>query len=154
MWRFGRAVRVGREGSRVVNSVLRLNMTLPGLDPERLSEMYAAALDMAEFADVRGFTAVTTDEHHGADNGWMPATLVFTGMLAARTRSIAVSVQALLLPLHDPLPADPVGLVLRVSVRRLAKSQAGGLTVGVEFLEPNALESSVLDLLIQLRRSG
>src|SRR5437763_9172127 len=42
MWRFGRAVRVGREGSRVVNSVLRLNMTLPGLDPERLSEMYAA----------------------------------------------------------------------------------------------------------------
>ena len=54
----------------------------------------------------------------------------------------------------DALPADPVGLVLRVSVRRLAKNQAGGLTVGVEFLEPNALESWVLDLLIQLRRSA
>jgi alkanesulfonate monooxygenase SsuD/methylene tetrahydromethanopterin reductase-like flavin-dependent oxidoreductase (luciferase family) len=84
-------------------TVLRLNMTLPGIDPTRLSAMYAAALDMAEFADANGFAAVTTDEHHGADDGWMPATLVFTGMLAARTKSIAVSVQALLLPLHDPL---------------------------------------------------
>ena len=65
-----------------MNSVLRLNMTLPGLDPELLSAMYAASLDMAAFADASGFTAVTTDEHHGADDGWMPATLVYTGMLA------------------------------------------------------------------------
>jgi alkanesulfonate monooxygenase SsuD/methylene tetrahydromethanopterin reductase-like flavin-dependent oxidoreductase (luciferase family) len=86
-----------------VMTVLRLNMTLPGLDPERHSTMYQAALDMATFADERGFTAVTTDEHHGADDGWMPATLVFTGMLVARTRRVAVSVQALLLPLHDPV---------------------------------------------------
>ena len=86
-----------------VNSVLRLNMTLPGLDPELLATMYAASLDMAAFADSAGFTAVTTDEHHGADDGCMPATLVYTGMLAARTSRIAVAVQALLLPLHDPL---------------------------------------------------
>jgi alkanesulfonate monooxygenase SsuD/methylene tetrahydromethanopterin reductase-like flavin-dependent oxidoreductase (luciferase family) len=84
-------------------TVLRLNMTLPGIDPSQLSMMYAAALDMAEFAEANGFAAVTTDEHHGANDGWMPATLVFTGMLAARTRTISVSVQALLLPLHDPL---------------------------------------------------
>ena len=86
-----------------MTTVLRLNMTLPGVDPVRLSAMYSAALDMAEFAEANGFMAVTTDEHHGADDGWMPATLVFTGMLAARTKTIAVSVQALLLPLHDPL---------------------------------------------------
>jgi alkanesulfonate monooxygenase SsuD/methylene tetrahydromethanopterin reductase-like flavin-dependent oxidoreductase (luciferase family) len=84
-------------------TVLRLNMTLPGLDPDHHAAMYQAALDMATFADERGFAAVTTDEHHGADDGWMPATLVFTGMLVARTRRVAVSVQALLLPLHDPL---------------------------------------------------
>jgi alkanesulfonate monooxygenase SsuD/methylene tetrahydromethanopterin reductase-like flavin-dependent oxidoreductase (luciferase family) len=84
-------------------TVLRLNMTLPGLDPARHAAMYQAALDMASFADERGFTAVTTDEHHGADDGWMPSTLVFTGMLAARTRRVGVTVQALLLPLHDPV---------------------------------------------------
>ena len=104
-----------------VLSVLRLNMTLPGLDPDRLSEMYAAALDMAGFADANGFTAVTTDEHHGADDGWMPATLVFTGMLAARTRRVAVTVQALLLPLHDPLRvAEDLAVLDLASAGRVA----------------------------------
>jgi alkanesulfonate monooxygenase SsuD/methylene tetrahydromethanopterin reductase-like flavin-dependent oxidoreductase (luciferase family) len=78
-------------------------MTLPGLDPARHAAMYEAALDMATYADEHGFTAVTTDEHHGADDGWMPSTLVFTGMLAARTRRTGITVQALLLPLHDPV---------------------------------------------------
>jgi alkanesulfonate monooxygenase SsuD/methylene tetrahydromethanopterin reductase-like flavin-dependent oxidoreductase (luciferase family) len=86
-----------------VLTVLRLNMQLPGLDPERHAAAYQAALDMATFADERGFAAVTTDEHHGSDDGWMPSTLVFTGMLAARTRRAGVTVQALLLPLHDPV---------------------------------------------------
>jgi hypothetical protein len=54
----------------------------------------------------------------------------------------------------DGLPHDPVGLVIRASVRHLRKNEAGGLTVGVEFLEPNGLELSVLDLLIELRESA
>jgi alkanesulfonate monooxygenase SsuD/methylene tetrahydromethanopterin reductase-like flavin-dependent oxidoreductase (luciferase family) len=86
-----------------VNAVLRLNMTLPGLDPTENAARYPAALAMAEQADAAGFVAITTDEHHGAADGWMPATLVFAGMLAARTTRAAISIQALLLPLHDPL---------------------------------------------------
>jgi alkanesulfonate monooxygenase SsuD/methylene tetrahydromethanopterin reductase-like flavin-dependent oxidoreductase (luciferase family) len=111
-----------------VNSVLRLNMTLPGLDPDRLSEMYAASLEMAAFADARGFTAVTTDEHHGADDGWMPATLVYTGMLAARTKTIAVAVQALLLPLHDPLRVAE-----DLAVLDLASNGRVAVTLGVGY---------------------
>ena len=76
-------------------SVLRLNLTQPGLEPEELSARYAAALDMAEFAEANDFTAVTTDEHHGADDGWMPATLVFTGMLVARTKRAAITIYRL-----------------------------------------------------------
>jgi alkanesulfonate monooxygenase SsuD/methylene tetrahydromethanopterin reductase-like flavin-dependent oxidoreductase (luciferase family) len=86
-----------------VNAVLRLNMTLPGLDPTENAARYSAALAMAEQADAAGFMAVTTDEHHGAADGWMPSPLVFAGMLAARTTRAAISIQALLLPLHDPL---------------------------------------------------
>jgi alkanesulfonate monooxygenase SsuD/methylene tetrahydromethanopterin reductase-like flavin-dependent oxidoreductase (luciferase family) len=86
-----------------VNTVLRLNMTLPGIDPRANAARYAAALAMAEQADAAGFTAVTTDEHHGAPDGWMPSPLVFGGMLAARTTRAVISIQALLLPLHDPL---------------------------------------------------
>src|SRR3954452_21584454 len=78
-------------------------MQMPGLDPDRLSSSYQAALDMAEYADAKGFMAVTTDEHHGADNGWMPSTLVLTGVLVARTRGGGGAGTALLLPLHDPL---------------------------------------------------
>jgi alkanesulfonate monooxygenase SsuD/methylene tetrahydromethanopterin reductase-like flavin-dependent oxidoreductase (luciferase family) len=86
-----------------MNSVLRFNLQLPGLDPADLSRRYQAALDMAELADGAGFAAITIDEHHGAEDGWMPANLVFAGMVAARTKQCILSLQALLLPLHDPL---------------------------------------------------
>jgi alkanesulfonate monooxygenase SsuD/methylene tetrahydromethanopterin reductase-like flavin-dependent oxidoreductase (luciferase family) len=84
-------------------SVLRFNLTLPGLDPAGLSRRYQAALSMVEMADKAGFAAVTIDEHHGADDGWMPAPLAFAGMMAARTERLAIALQAILLPLHDPL---------------------------------------------------
>jgi hypothetical protein len=54
----------------------------------------------------------------------------------------------------DALPHDSVGLLIHASVRHLTTNESGGLTVGVEFLEPNGLERSVLDLLIQLRQSA
>jgi alkanesulfonate monooxygenase SsuD/methylene tetrahydromethanopterin reductase-like flavin-dependent oxidoreductase (luciferase family) len=84
-------------------SALRFNLTLPGLDPAGLSQRYRAALSMAEAADKGGFAAITIDEHHGADDGWIPAPLVFAGVVAARTERAALSLQALLLPLHDPI---------------------------------------------------
>lgn len=86
-----------------MNSALRFNLQLPGLDPADLSARYKAALEMAEMADKAGFAAITIDEHHGADDGWMPAPTVFAGMVAARTERSIISFQAILLPLHDPL---------------------------------------------------
>jgi alkanesulfonate monooxygenase SsuD/methylene tetrahydromethanopterin reductase-like flavin-dependent oxidoreductase (luciferase family) len=95
-----------------MNSVLRFNLTLPGLDPADLSARYQAALSMAELADKSGFAAITIDEHHGADDGWMPAPTVFAGMVVARTQRAFISLQALLLPLHDPLRAAEDLIVL------------------------------------------
>lgn len=104
-----------------MNSVLRFNLTLPGLDPAGMSQRYRAALDMAELADRSGFAAVTVDEHHGADDGWMPTPLMLTGMIAARTERVVLSLQALLLPLHDPLRvAEDLVAVDLVSGGRLA----------------------------------
>ena len=111
-----------------MQSVLRLNMTLPGLDPDELAARYDASLDMAAFVDDAGFTAVTTDEHHGAPDGWMPATLVYTGMLAARTRRCNVAVQALLLPLHDP-----VRVAEDLAVLDLASAGRVVVTLGVGY---------------------
>jgi alkanesulfonate monooxygenase SsuD/methylene tetrahydromethanopterin reductase-like flavin-dependent oxidoreductase (luciferase family) len=84
-------------------SIARFNMVCPGIDPPAVADRYKAALDMAEYIDAKGFAMATLDEHHGADDGWMPSTLVTAGMFLARTRTMNVALYALLLPLHDPL---------------------------------------------------
>ena len=84
-------------------STLRLNFVQPGLDPNELGERYRAGIEMAAYADGNGFMAVSFEEHHGADNGWSPSPLLTAGMVLARTQHVAVTIQALLVPLHDPL---------------------------------------------------
>jgi alkanesulfonate monooxygenase SsuD/methylene tetrahydromethanopterin reductase-like flavin-dependent oxidoreductase (luciferase family) len=84
-------------------SLLRFNHVLPGRDPETLSSMYQASIDMAAVADQNGFMAITVEEHHGVDNGWSPAPLTTAALMLGRTKNIRVMVQALLAPLNDPL---------------------------------------------------
>lgn len=86
-----------------ISTALRINMT--GLAPtaQEESQRYRAALDMAAFADGHGFSVVSVEEHHAAENGWLPAPLLLAGMIVARTERIAVNVTALLVPLYDPI---------------------------------------------------
>lgn len=84
-------------------SLLRFNFVLPGRDPATLASMYQAGIEMAAVADQNGFMAVTVEEHHGVDNGWSPAPLTIAGLMLGRTKNIRVMVQALLVPLNDPL---------------------------------------------------
>jgi alkanesulfonate monooxygenase SsuD/methylene tetrahydromethanopterin reductase-like flavin-dependent oxidoreductase (luciferase family) len=51
----------------------RLNMTNIADPAARHEGRYQAALEMAEFADQGGFTAVTGEEHHLAATGWLPS---------------------------------------------------------------------------------
>ena len=85
------------------STALRINMTGLAADPEAESRRYRAALEMAAFADRRGFSVVSVEEHHCAENGWLPAPLLLAGMIVARTERIAVNVTALLVPLYDPI---------------------------------------------------
>jgi alkanesulfonate monooxygenase SsuD/methylene tetrahydromethanopterin reductase-like flavin-dependent oxidoreductase (luciferase family) len=87
----------------MVITTMRLNFIQPGLEPNEMSARYQAGLDMAGFAEANGFAAITLEEHHGADNGWSPSPLITAGAIFGRTRHIAVTIAALLLPLHDPL---------------------------------------------------
>ncbi|OLL71939.1 Hydride transferase 1 [Pseudonocardia sp. Ae168_Ps1] len=84
-------------------SVLRFNFVLPGADPDALSERYRAGVEMAAYADRHGVDAVSLEEHHLSDDGWLPAPLTVAGAVLGATRQLRVSVQALLLPLHDPV---------------------------------------------------
>jgi alkanesulfonate monooxygenase SsuD/methylene tetrahydromethanopterin reductase-like flavin-dependent oxidoreductase (luciferase family) len=82
-------------------SLLYFNFIRPGEEPADRARAYQAALDMAEFADANGFAQIVLSEHHGTDVGWLPAPLAMAGMVLARTKTVGVSVSALILPLHD-----------------------------------------------------
>jgi alkanesulfonate monooxygenase SsuD/methylene tetrahydromethanopterin reductase-like flavin-dependent oxidoreductase (luciferase family) len=84
-------------------SVLRLDLRAPAFSPASARELYAAALDMAGFADERGFSVVSLSEHHGIDDGYLPSPLVMAAAIAGRTRRIGIHVSALLVPLYDPV---------------------------------------------------
>ncbi|MER7566623.1 LLM class flavin-dependent oxidoreductase [Streptomyces sp. NPDC097941] len=84
-------------------TVVRFNLVEPGATPASLSARYRAALDMAAYADEHGITTVQTEEHHGVDNNWLPSPFAFAGAVFGATRTIAVTVSAVIGPLHDPL---------------------------------------------------
>lgn len=84
-------------------AALRINMTGLCKDPAAEAERYRAAIEMAEYAEENGFDVVNLEEHHCADNGWLPSPLVLAAMIAARTAHIQISVTALLVTLYDPV---------------------------------------------------
>jgi alkanesulfonate monooxygenase SsuD/methylene tetrahydromethanopterin reductase-like flavin-dependent oxidoreductase (luciferase family) len=84
-------------------SVIRFDQRAPAFSPSSPRDLYAAALDMAAFADERGFQIATLSEHHGTEDGYLPSPLVMAGALVGRTRRLTVNFAALLVPLYDPV---------------------------------------------------
>jgi alkanesulfonate monooxygenase SsuD/methylene tetrahydromethanopterin reductase-like flavin-dependent oxidoreductase (luciferase family) len=68
-----------------------------------IRDLYAAAIEMAEWGERNGCAAVIVSEHHASPDGYLPAPLLFAAALAARTQRLPIQVAALLLPLHDPV---------------------------------------------------
>lgn len=66
-------------------------------------ELYAAALEMASWAETRGCLSAVLSEHHAVDDGYLPAPTVLAGAMAARTTTLSITVAALVLPLYDPV---------------------------------------------------
>ena len=107
-------------------AMMRFNWVLPGTDPQTMSGMYRAALDMASYGEEHGFIACTLEEHHGAENGWSPTPLLMAGMILSRTQNMNVMIMALLVPLHDPLRiAEDIAVLDLASGGRL--NVVGGL---------------------------
>ncbi|MFJ8300383.1 LLM class flavin-dependent oxidoreductase [Streptomyces sp. NPDC094447] len=84
-------------------TVVRFNLVDPRATPESLSARYRASVEMAAYADARGVDTVQTEEHHGVANNWLPSPFAFAGAVFGATRRIAVTVSAIIGPLHDPL---------------------------------------------------
>lgn len=102
-------------------SVIRFDMRSPGLDPNETKNRYAVALEMAEWADKKGFGLCVISEHHGTDDGFLPSPLVMAAAVAARTENILLNVAALLVPLHDPIGlAEDIAVLDHLCAGRLS----------------------------------
>lgn len=100
-------------------SALRLNMTnVPGAGH---AERYRAALEMASYADAHAVTAIGCEEHHLAATGWLPAPLLMAAAVAGCTRNIRISINALLVPLYDPVRlAEDIAVLDQLSAGRVS----------------------------------
>lgn len=107
--------------------VLRFDLRNPAFAGVTLTDRYAAALEMAEWADANGVLAVVLSEHHGSDDGYLPSALTMAAAVAARTSQVAIWVSAIAAPFHDPVRlAEEVVVVDSLSAGRLTLVLANG----------------------------
>lgn len=100
--------------------VIRFDLRAPDFGAP-VADLYPAALEMAAWADRLGAEAIVLSEHHSADDGYMSAPLALAGAILGATREAPVSVQALLVPLHDPIRlAEDIGALDLVSRGRFS----------------------------------
>ncbi len=82
---------------------MRHDFRAPAFAPESSQEVYATALAQFAWADEHGFDSLVLSEHHGVDDGWMPAPLTMAAAVLARTAHARLMISAAILPLHDPI---------------------------------------------------
>lgn len=122
-----------------IPSALRLNMTGRLEDPQEEAERYRAAIEMAAYADAKGFAVVSVEEHHCAENGWLPSPITLAAMIIARTERVAVNITALLVTLYDP-----IRLAEDIAVLDLASGGRFSFVAGLGYrpVEYHALDKS------------
>ena len=83
--------------------MLRFDMRAPTDGPADIRDLYAAAIEMSEWGEQHGALSVVLSEHHASSDGYLPSPLILASAIAARTSTVAITVAALLVPLHDPV---------------------------------------------------
>jgi alkanesulfonate monooxygenase SsuD/methylene tetrahydromethanopterin reductase-like flavin-dependent oxidoreductase (luciferase family) len=82
---------------------LRFDLRNPEFADTSSADRYAAAIEMAEWADRLGGLSVAVSEHHGSPDGYIPSPIPLLGAMAARTTSIRLMIAALIAPFYEPL---------------------------------------------------
>jgi alkanesulfonate monooxygenase SsuD/methylene tetrahydromethanopterin reductase-like flavin-dependent oxidoreductase (luciferase family) len=82
---------------------LRFDFRNPAFAGTTAAVRYAAALDMAAWADGLGCLSIVVSEHHGSDDGYLPSPLPMVAAMAARTTNVRFLVAALIAPFYDPI---------------------------------------------------
>src|SRR4051812_12944767 len=100
--------------------LLRFDLRAPSFGAP-VADLYATALEMAEWSEDHGFAAVVVSEHHASDDGYLPSPLIVAAAMATRTKQMAITVAALLVPLYDPVKlAEDIAVLDHVSRGRVS----------------------------------
>ena len=106
---------------------LRFDFRNPEFAQTTLADRYAAALDMALWADRLGCVTIVVSEHHGSPDGYLPSPLTMVAAMAARTTNVRFLVAALIAPFHDQLRlAEDLVVLDHLSRGRVDLVVAGG----------------------------
>lgn len=107
---------------------IRFDLRAPAFAKVSMRDQYAACLEMCGWADTLGVDLCVLSEHHGVDDGYLPAPVTLAAAIAGRTRKLAINIAALLVPLHDP-----VRLAEELAVAQLASGGRLSLVVGLGY---------------------
>ena len=106
--------------------LMRFDMRSPDFGRARPAELYAGALEMAEWGEKHGCIQLVLSEHHASEDGYLPSPLLLASAMAGRTQSTSIQVAALVLPLHDPIRLAEEMAVLDIASGAPSKSEALG----------------------------
>ncbi len=81
----------------------RFDFRAPDSTPRDRQALFARALEQVEYAESTGHDVVMLSEHHGSKDGYLPSPLPVAAAFAARTRTIPITVSALIVNLYDPV---------------------------------------------------
>ncbi len=107
---------------------MRFDLMVPDFAPAPPQDYYTACLEMCDWAEEHDLGFVVFSEHHGVDNGWIPAPVTMAGVAVGRTRSLNVTAAAALVPLHDP-----VRLAEQLAVLDLASGGRVSIVAGIGY---------------------
>jgi alkanesulfonate monooxygenase SsuD/methylene tetrahydromethanopterin reductase-like flavin-dependent oxidoreductase (luciferase family) len=137
--------------------MMRFDLRAPDTGAPR-AELYAAALDMAAWAESRGCLSAVLCEHHTSEDGYLPAPMILASAMAARTTTLPITIAVVLLPLYDPIRlAEEMAVLDIISQGRITYIAAIGYRTveyemyGVDFHTRGKLAEEKLALLLRAK---
>jgi alkanesulfonate monooxygenase SsuD/methylene tetrahydromethanopterin reductase-like flavin-dependent oxidoreductase (luciferase family) len=140
----------------MATAVIRFTFASPHGDPGTQRHHLSAALELVQWADPRGLSAVSIDEHHVTGHGWSSNPIMAAAVFLTRTTNIHASVDCALGPLWNPVRlAEDIAFVDAMSGGRLLTTVGLGYrlveyqALGIEFGRRAALMDRLLETMMK-----